>query len=105
MPFNKTDYTKPPFIEGLMFDPETEEDIILKVQLELQKVANDMRQDYYTIYVLNNYNSYPERWDKGEWINGDTAEFCWYYIPEVVETPEVPEVQPIDEEKGEEGAK
>ncbi|HHB2481315.1 TPA: hypothetical protein ACORDH_002766 [Bacillus cereus] len=97
MPFNKDDYTKPPFTNGVMFTVE-ETELIEKVQGELQKVAEDLGAQGLTDPVIYGYNTYPERWDKGEWINGDTASQCWSYQPE---EPEVIE-PPVEETETEE---
>ncbi|MFC9727576.1 MULTISPECIES: hypothetical protein [Bacillus cereus group] len=78
MPFNKDDYTRPPFTNGAMFTAE-ETDLIKRVQGELQKIAEDLGIQGLTDPVIYGYNTYPERWDKGEWINGDTASQCWSY--------------------------
>jgi hypothetical protein len=105
MPFNADDYTKAPFANGLMFDPTTEETEVLYVQDELKDIAQEISQDYYSMELQNRYNTYPDRWEKGEWINGDTAEFCFYYQPQPVEetpaeepTEEPTEEQPVEEE-------
>lgn len=100
MPFNLTDYSKPPYINGLMFDPATEEDLILYVQAELKKVAEEVGETTMCDAVIWTYNSYPDRWDKGEWINGDTANFCWSYQTEdIYEYPiEDPVEEPVIEE-------
>lgn len=82
MPFNKDDYTKPPFTNGLMFDPETEETEIVYVREELKNIATALGVSSMVDQVIWDYNSYPDRWDTGEWINGDTANFCWNYMTE-----------------------
>jgi hypothetical protein len=101
MPFNADDYTKAPFANGLMFDPATEETEILYVKEELKEVAEGLGQDFYSMEVQNGYNTFPERWEAGEWINGDTAEFCFYFEPQPVEEEpieEPTEEQPVEEE-------
>ncbi|PGO60702.1 hypothetical protein [Priestia megaterium] len=102
MAFNKTDYTKPPFVNGLM-DLTNEE--TLYVQTELEKVATSIGVDYYTYDVLLGYCT-ADRWTKGEWINGDTAEYSFYYTaPEAPEAPEEPvEETPVEEAPEEETA-
>ncbi|MCP1324266.1 hypothetical protein [Bacillus sp. S0628] len=89
MPFNKDDYTKPPFTNGAMFTAG-ETDLIEKVQGELQKIAEDLGTQSLTDPVIYGYNTYPERWDKGGWINGDTASQCWSYQPVEEFNPELP---------------
>ncbi|MFJ8247290.1 hypothetical protein [Peribacillus asahii] len=102
MPFNADDYTKAPFGSGIMFDPATEETEILYVQSELKEIAEEQGVSILVDEVIYAYNSYPDRWDKGEWINGDTAEFCWAYQPveEVIEeeSTELPAEEPTEEE-------
>lgn len=94
MAFNKNDYTKPPFTNGLM-DLTVEE--CLYVQAELKEVAQSLGVDYYTYDVLLGYCTYPERWEAGEWINGDTAEYCFYYVaPEVEQPVEEEPVEPTE---------
>ena len=95
MPFNSTDFTQPPFANGLMNLTEEE---ILYVQSELKEIAASLGVDYYIYDVLLGYNS-GERWTAGEWINGDTAEYCFYYTPAVEEPVEE---QPVPEEPVEE---
>ena len=90
MAFNTTDYTQPPFVNGLM-DLTVEE--ILYVQAELKEVAESLGLDYYTYDVLLGYCT-GERWQAGEWINGDTAEYCFYYVQPEEEIP----TEPVDEE-------
>lgn len=97
MAFNSKDYTSPPFCDGLM-DLTVEE--CLYVQGELKEVATAIGVDYYTYDVLLGYST-ADRWTKGEWINGDTAEYCFYYT--APEAPEEPiEETPVEEEPVEE---
>lgn len=98
MPFNSTDYKQPPFVNGLMFDPETEEETILYVQQELKLVAEEIGETTMCDQVIWTYNSYPDRWDLGEWINGDTASFCWSYQTEEMMGQPIEVQDPVVEE-------
>lgn len=99
MPYNKDDYSKAPFANGIMFDPETEEKEILFIQSELVRVAEEIGVDILTDEVHYGFNTYPERWDNGEWINWDTTAFCWSYMTEEDYFEEMPyEETPYEEE-------
>jgi hypothetical protein len=87
MPFNKDDYTKPPYTNGLM---DLTEEEILYIQAELKEIAESLGVTDFVYDVLLKYNSFPNRWDKGEWINQDTAVYCFYYV-----APETEEEIPV----------
>jgi hypothetical protein len=65
MAFNSTDYTKPPFVNGMDLGLTKEE--ILYVQSELKEVAASLGVDYFTYDVLLGYCT-MDRWSKGEWV-------------------------------------
>jgi hypothetical protein len=85
MAFNSTDYTKPPFVNGM--DEGLTKEEILYVQAELKKVAEDLGVDGFTYDVLLGYCS-MDRWEQKKWVNQDTAEYCYYYIDEEAENVE-----------------
>jgi hypothetical protein len=73
---------------------------VLYVQSELQAIAVEQgHEGQYTYDTLLAYNT-AERWTDEEWINGDTAEYCFYYVAEeaptepMEETPVEPDTQP-----------
>ena len=85
MAFNSTDYNKPPFVNGMDLGLTKEE--LLYVQSELKKVAEDLGVAYFTYDVLLGYCTL-DRWSKGEWVNQDTAEYCFYYVEAGEEQPQ-----------------
>lgn len=82
MPFNTDDYTKPPFIGGIM---TLTNDETIKVKEGCQKAIDEFVPDRYTpvfddIYVVSSYN---QSTDYKELINGDTYHTAMQYDAEI----------------------